>query len=100
MQRYGKSWSSHQIVLGTLPNQLNHNRYGFVVSKRIGKATTRNQVKRRLRAAVNLPTANHDSGHDIVIIARPPAASASYQTLQQSLIVLAKRAGIEWQLPS
>ena len=47
---------------------------GFVVSKAVGNAVTRNRVKRRLRhlAAAQLPTTSQ--GVDLVVRALPPSA--------------------------
>ena len=52
-------------------------RVGFVVSKAVGNAVTRNRVKRRLRhlAATRLP--GTPDGLAVVVRALPPAADAS-----------------------
>lgn len=94
MRQHGQTWRSGQLSLNRLPNHLGHNRYGFIVSKRVGKAVVRNRVKRRLRALVHSRIDKHRPGYDIVIIARTAAARASYQTLGQALAQLEKRAGL------
>ena len=94
MRQLGQTWQSGQLSLGRLPNQLGHNRYGFIVSKRIGKAAARNRIKRRLRALVHSRIGRHRPGYDIVIIARSAAATASYQTLSQALVQLEQRADL------
>jgi ribonuclease P protein component len=94
VRQHGQTWQSGQLVLSRLPNQLGHNRYGFIVSKRVGNAVIRNRVKRRLRALVHSRIDKHRPGHDIVIIARPSAARASTQTMGQTLAQLEKRAGL------
>jgi ribonuclease P protein component len=94
VRRNGTSWSSEVLVLGSLPNQRDHNRYGVVVSKRLGNAVARNRVKRRLRAAIQHHLHNHHPGFDIVVIARTPAASATYSTLSRALADLERRAGL------
>lgn len=50
-------------------------RAGFIVSKAVGKAVTRNRVKRQLRhlAAAALPSAT--SGVDVVVRALPSAVA-------------------------
>ena len=63
-------------------NELPHNRYGFSVGRRVGKATTRNRVKRRLREIMReLPLR---TGYDIVTVAREPASAASYHDLKEA----------------
>nr|WP_211354451.1 ribonuclease P protein component [Stackebrandtia albiflava] len=60
-------------------------RVGFVVSKAVGGAVTRNLVKRRLRhlAAQHLPDWPADT--DFVVRALPDAATAGYDRLDDDL---------------
>ena len=46
----GRTLHFPSLALGWRAIELPHNQYGFVVGKRVGKAVTRNLVKRRLRA--------------------------------------------------
>lgn len=88
----GKTWASELIILKTLSNGLEWNRYGFVAGKRLGKAVVRNRVKRRLREVTRaMPT---KSGWDLVLIARNPAAAANYNELKASVAGLLRRARI------
>lgn len=88
----GKSWAGKEIVLRALPNALDASRFGFVVSRRIGKAVVRNRVKRRLREIARQTPVQ--PGWDIVVIARVPAAGADYKNLERSVRMLLLRAGI------
>src|SRR5712692_3950447 len=85
---FGQSpvWSNNFLVLRALPNQSDDSRYGFVVSKRVGKAVVRNQVRRRLREGVRSLAV--PGGWDIVVTARPPAAGANFASLQNALRAL------------
>ena len=61
-------------------------RVGFTITKRVGHATERNRIRRRLRAAVaaiagDLPAVPAD----IVLIARRPALDAAFDTLKDDL---------------
>lgn len=67
---------------------------GISVARRVGNAVRRNGVKRRLRAAVRALLARVRGGYDVVIVARPGAAAASYQELAGGLQELLTRAGI------
>jgi ribonuclease P protein component len=88
----GKSWAGREIVVRALPSGLPLTRFGFTVSRRVGKAVVRNRVKRRLREIVRkLPV---KAGWDVVLIARIPAATADYTALSRSVGILLNRAGL------
>jgi len=69
-------------------------RVGFVTGRRLGSAVVRNRVRRRLREIVRKH--QHDLREDfwIVLIARRDAADASYLSLEDEWLRLAKRASI------
>lgn len=90
----GRLWGNQLLVLRLLPNGLDHNRYGFVTSKRLGKAIVRNRVRRRLREGVRTLPIPMSGGCDIVISARPAAALADYRELKRSVASLLARASI------
>lgn len=83
VHRRGRAQSGALLVVRSLPNGLEVSRAGFVVSKRLGGAVVRNRVKRRLRAA--LDEMNLIPGFDVVVIARPEAATAHYAQLCAAL---------------
>ncbi len=90
--RQSRVWSNNLLVLRALPNQSEVNRYGFVVSKRVGKAVVRNKVRRRLREIIRkLPV---QGGWDVVVSARPNAAQADFKDIHTGLQTLLSRAGI------
>ncbi len=65
-------------------------RLGLTVTKRVGHATERNRIKRRLRAVVaevaaSLPADLAARTADIVLIARRPALDAAFATLADDL---------------
>jgi len=65
-------------------------RIGFAVGKRLGGAVVRNRVKRRLRdIARQLQLA---PGVDVVLIARAPAVTATYDELRQAVVRVLDRA--------
>ncbi|MBB3017602.1 ribonuclease P protein component [Microvirga lupini] len=61
-------------------------RFGLTVTKRVGHATERNRIKRRLRAAI--PTAGQDYAAldaDVVVIGRRDILSAEFDVLIDDL---------------
>lgn len=88
--RRGRAWANQFLVLRALPSDLPHHRCGFVVSKRVGKAVVRNRLKRRLREALRPLIVQ--PGWDLILLARPPAAGASYHELRQAIVNLLSRA--------
>ena len=90
----GRAWANRGLTLLVAPNALSHNRYGFVVSKRVGKAVTRNLVKRRLREVLRqLDRAERiPPGHDLALIVRPALAEASFAEARDAVTDLLARA--------
>lgn len=75
---------THHLVMIGRRNGGNVSRVGFIVSKKLGGAVTRNRVRRRLRELYRtLP--NKPKDLDIVIIARYGAVKADFEALGQTL---------------
>jgi len=90
--RQGRAWNDQLLVLRALPNNLDHNRFGFVTSKRLGGAVVRNRVRRRLREITRLTRTN--PGFDVVLSAKTKVTSAEFADVKTSVIRLLDRAGI------
>lgn len=60
-------------------------RAGFIVSKAVGSAVTRNRVKRRLRHLAADRLAALPDGTDVVVRALPSAASRSFPDLSRDV---------------
>lgn len=82
------------IVVYARRNGLGYNRLGFTVTSKVGKAVTRNRVRRRLRAIYRLHEGGLKPGFDIVIVARTRAASATYQKLEAETLAACRRLGL------
>jgi len=90
----GRSWSHLLLVLCSLPNGLDYSRFGFSVSKRVGKAVIRNRVKRLLREAARARQALVEPGYDVVFVARKPISDADYPQVDRAVQQLLAQAGL------
>jgi ribonuclease P protein component len=87
-----KAWVNSLLVMNVLPNECAFSRYGFSVTKNIGKAVARNRVKRLLKEICRITPVK--PGWDIVFIARPQSVAADYQQLRRSVEALLSRANL------
>ncbi len=69
------------LVVYARRNGMDCNRLGITVTTKVGKAVTRNRVRRRLRAIYRLHEGGLKPGFDIVMVARNRAANADYWRL-------------------
>jgi ribonuclease P protein component len=66
-------------------------RFGVTVSRKVGGAVLRNRVKRWVRETCRRMQHDVPPGLDLVIVARPSAASAGYEPTALELANLARR---------
>ena len=69
-----------------MPNGSTLSRYGFSVTKKVGKAVQRNRLKRLLREIMRLQSLK--PGWDIVFMARAVAVDAEYHQLESAITKL------------
>jgi len=66
----GVNFASKHLVMYARPNELDFNRLGLSISKKVGTAVTRNRIKRLLREAMRRLLQEFSLNYDFVIIAR------------------------------
>ncbi|MBO6541063.1 MAG: ribonuclease P protein component [Rhizobiaceae bacterium] len=69
-------------------------RFGLTVTKKTGKAVTRNRIRRRLREAIRTHAADDmASGNDYVIVGRTDILEAPFDRLKSELSRRMRKAG-------
>lgn len=70
------------------------NRLGLTVTAKVGKAHTRNLVRRRLREIYRLHEDGMRPGYDLVVVARTRAAAADYGRLEKEFLSARDELGV------
>ncbi len=73
------------LVLYRYKNNQGKRRFGFTVSKKVGKAVVRNRVRRVLKETCRHNEQMFPADSDYVVVARPAASKANYNELANSL---------------
>ncbi len=89
-----KSFANRVFVMYVRKNGTDRNRIGISVSKKVGNSVIRHRVKRLVRENYRLHEKMFNSGLDIVVIARPGAATVGYQEVERALLFLGNRLNI------
>lgn len=90
----GKSKANKYLVMYVLENQLDSNRLGISVSKKVGNSVIRHHLTRLIRESYRLNKKMFNSGLDIVVIARESAKDRKYKEIESALLHLGKINGI------
>lgn len=94
LRRSGQEFRHPLAILIVRANGEQVSRFGFLTSKRLGKATARNRIKRRLREVVRSRIDRIQPGWDILIIVRYAMIKAEYAELEDAVSQLLWRADL------
>ena len=86
----GKSLANKLLIMYVMENSSERNYIGISVSKKVGNSIVRHRVTRLVRESYRLHEKMFNSGLNIVVIARPSAATAKYEEVERALIHLGK----------
>ncbi len=90
----GKSYANKYLVMYILENNLNKNRIGISVSKKVGNSVIRHHITRLVRESYRLQEDVFNSSLDIVVIARGTAREVGYKEIESALLHLGGLHGI------
>ena len=88
--RDGTSFANRKFVVYQLEKQQNHFRVGLSVSKKLGNAVTRNQIKRRIRHILLSVRERLADNVDFVVIARKGVEGLDYAEMEKNLLHVLK----------
>lgn len=91
----GKSYANKYLVIFFLKNGLEHNRVGFVTTKKLGNAVKRNLYRRRLKESYRLYQHNLNTGYDIILLFRSRIPDIGYKEIDSALKHIVSLAGIK-----
>lgn len=94
LQSDGRMRSHPSLAIRFRRNGLDRTRYGVSTGRRMGTAVVRNRVRRRLRTILRRLGADVGPGWDVLLVARPPAATVSQTELEAVLTNLMRGAGM------
>ena len=86
----GKSYANKYLVMIVLGNDLDCNRIGFSISKKVGNSVVRHYFARILREIYRLHKEVFSSGLDIVIIVKLSASECRFREIESAFLHLAK----------
>lgn len=90
----GKSFANKYLVMYVKENDLNLNRVGISVSKKVGNSVIRHRLKRLILESYRLHEDIFNSSLDMVIIARTTAKDKNFHEIESAVLHLGKLHGI------
>lgn len=91
LYNHGTAKHTANLTLVYIPTKHRTLKVGFSIAKKIGKAHTRNLIKRRLRAIMRGEVYRLPDNYNVVIIAKAGVDSLSFDELKSQLKVLLKK---------
>lgn len=96
VRKQGKTYRGHYMLLGVLrDDEVPDLKIGYITTRRLGNAVTRNRVRRRLRGIFQRLGDGLKHGYYLVVIPRAAAASASSEALEKEWKWLFNKSGLK-----
>ena len=85
-----KSYANKYLVMYVLKNDLEENRFGITVSKKVGNSVVRHRVTRLIRESIRLNLEQFEKGFDIIIVARNTAKGRKFCDVESAMLHLGR----------
>jgi len=85
LQQDARSRTDRILVVRYRRNDLDRHRFAISTGKRLGNAVIRNRTRRRIREALRRLEQRPGPSFDVLVVARPASAEATYQQISESL---------------
>ena len=82
--RKGKSYANKYLIMYILEQDMQKNRIGISVSKKVGNSVVRHRITRLIRESYRLNEGKFVDGLDIVVIAIPGAKEKSFFDIESA----------------
>ncbi len=92
--KLGSKQVGRHFVCYTVRREEPGNKLGLVVSRKVGKAVTRNRVKRFVRETFRLHQGEFVASIALVVVARAEAAKVDFAACERSICQLLAREGL------
>ena len=88
--RNGTSFANRYLVMYVWKNQLNINRIGISVSKKVGNSVVRHHLTRLIRESYRLNEEKFSCVYDLVVIVRMNGKNQGFHSIESALLHLGK----------
>ena len=86
----GTSYANRYLIMYVKENQLEKNRIGISVSKKVGNSVVRHRLCRLVRESYRLHEQEFHRGLDIVVVARVSAKERTFREIESALLHLGR----------
>ncbi len=90
----GKSYWNRNLILYVKKNNLDYPRIGYSITKKIGNAVIRNNVRRRMKEINRISFNRINGNYDLIFIPKKNIVDISYKELESAMLHILKIAGL------